>query len=260
MGKGNASLGTPSSEYKGAGALYVVDASGNEILFGATKGGGTFNDGIEKRMREADGDFFDVKGAIDITKIKPTLTFGALSLTTANMLKLASGLAAQTAAAGSQDLIQTLDLTYFDKLRWYAKNRAGYEICIELQNVINVNPFSFNFVKDDEIVINPLFQATVDPATFDIDDVTTYPYKITVAASTVTFTISDASGIVEGALVTFEGEAKLSAAVTGTAVFTTQWGTGLKYTVSKTGYTTKTGVATVDADTEAVAVLIVAAG
>jgi len=258
MSKAYQGLGNPSTELKGAGAVYAVveiNSAEVELFMGLTKGGGTFTDGREVRMREADGDFFDVKGAIDIVKFKPAISIPQLALSKANMLKMASGLEEQAIVEGSIDLSQGLDLTYITKLRWYGKSRAGYDTMVELENAISIEPFAFDFAKDEEVIANITYQATADPATFDIDDLTTYPYKLVSDGSTVTFTLSDGSPAAD-VLIVFENDAKLTD-VSGEAIFVVGKGASMKYTATKTGFIPKSGTVDVEADTVAVAMTIV---
>lgn len=177
-------LGTPSAELLGAGAIYV----GGDItdwgvtpgvLLGVTKGGSSFSDNAEFRMREADGDYMAVKGARDFIKMNPQLTVNTLAITSANLEKCFAGMDTVTGTT-HDSVVRLFDISaaYVNRIYWIGKTRAGKDIAIQLDNVLGDSPLAWAPAKDEEIVINAVFTAHCDPTTFDPTDADTYPYKI----------------------------------------------------------------------------------
>ena len=177
-------LGNPTTELLGAGAIYIggdletaSGASFTGVLLGATKGGSSFSDNAEFRRREADADYFPIEGATDLVKMTPQLTVNSLTITAADLEKAFAGMDT-TAGTNYDSVTRSFTMTYTDRLYWIGKTRAGKDIAIELDNVLPDAPLSMSFGKDEEVVLNTVFTAHADPSTFDIDDITTYPYHI----------------------------------------------------------------------------------
>lgn len=179
-------LGQPTKELLGEGAIYIggdlETANGGDftgVLLGATKGGSSFTDNATFRMREADGDVFPVKGAIDLVSMNPQLTINSLSISAEDLEQAFAGMDTTTGTK-YDSVTRTFTMTYTDRLYWIGHTRAGDDIAIELDNVIPNAPLSFTFAKDTEVIINTVFTATADPDTFDVTDMTTYPFHILV--------------------------------------------------------------------------------
>lgn len=175
--------GTPSTEYLGAGAIYTGGDPHPKnwgvtppTILGATKGGNTYNDNAEFRERQADADYFPVKGARDLVFMRPQLTINALSISTANLEKYYAGMATTTDTT-YDSMTRTIDIStsYVDHVWFVGKNRAGKDIIQRLDNVLGDSPMTWNPGKDEEIVLNIVWTAHADPATFDPTDATTYP-------------------------------------------------------------------------------------
>jgi hypothetical protein len=175
-----APLGSPTTEYLGAGAIYFDYGLVTEAVIGATKGGSNFTDNLEVREREADGDYTPVKNAIDITKIRPELTVNALKLDKTNLVKYFGGMALDDTDSTYSKLTRTLDMSssYITNVAFVGQNRAGLDIIIILYNAIGLNALVTAITKDEEIVPEVIFTGTADPDTFDRDDKDTYPYQV----------------------------------------------------------------------------------
>lgn len=250
--KANAPLGAPSTEYLGAGAIYFNFGEIDETVIGATKGGSEFTDNAEFRMREADGDYGPVKGAIDLIKMTPQLTVNALKIDKVNLQKFFAGMNLDDADTTYSKLTRMLDLSssYITNVAFVGQSRSGSDIIVILYDVLGDGALQFAITKDEEIVPGVQFTATFDPATFDKTDASTYPYQIWLqkaAGNTVTFTITtDGTTPIAGATVTFNGTTVASAA-DGTAVFTNvATGTNVAFKVEKTGYDTYLSAIDVD--------------
>ena len=179
--------GDPTTEVLGAGAIYVGGNADPEswgdtppTVFGtATKGGSVFNDNAEFRERTADSDYFPVKGARDLTFMRPQLTIQSLSIKAVDLVKAYGGLESVTGTLYNA-MTRTLDLSssYQENVWWIGRDRAGDDLIIWLGNALGDGPITITGAKDEEIVIPVIFTAHADPATFDPDDSDTYPYKI----------------------------------------------------------------------------------
>jgi hypothetical protein len=178
--KANAPLGVPTGEYLGPGAIYFNYGEASEVVVGATKGGGEFNDGAEFRQREADGDLGPVKGAIDLIKLNPILTVNALKIDKTNLQKFFAGMSLDDADAIYSKLTRMVDLTnsYIENVAFVGQNRSGTDMVIILYNALGDGALVMAFTKDEEIVPEVQFTATFDPTTFDRTDPDTYPYQI----------------------------------------------------------------------------------
>lgn len=181
-------VGTPGTEeYLGAGAIYYGGSADPEnwgttapTLLGVTKGGNSFTDNAEFRRREADSDYFPIKGATDFVKMTPQLTVNALTITTANLVKYYAG-ATLNSGTTYDEIVRDLEIptaSYNDHIWFIGRNRSGDDICVRLDNALGDTPFNFSTNKDEEIVLNVVFTAHADPTTFDYTDASTYPYAI----------------------------------------------------------------------------------
>ena len=178
--------GSPTNEYLGAGAIFHGGDADPEnwgttapTLIGLTKGGSSFSDNAEFREREADSDYFPMKGARDLTKMTPQLTINALKITTDNLEKFYAGMDTTTGTT-YDEVIRGLDLSgsYTNYIWFVGQNRAGKDIAIRLDNVLGDAPCSFTTTKDGEIVLNVVLTAHGDPDTLVIGTPSTYPFRI----------------------------------------------------------------------------------
>ena len=194
-----APLGSPSTEYLGAGAVYFDYGELTELCVGVTKGGSSFTDNAEFRMREADGDYSAIKGAIDMTKFMAELTIKALKIDKVNLVKYFAGMSLDDSDGTYSKLTRKLDLSssYITNVAWVGQNRAGLDIVIILYDAIGLGAFAAATEKDIEIAPEVKLTATIDPDTFIVTDASTYPYQIwlqkvaDVAAPTVTVVPAD---------------------------------------------------------------------
>jgi len=249
--KANAPLGVPTTEYLGPGAIYFNYGEVDEAVVGATKKGGEFNDGVEFKQREADGDLGPVKGAIDLIKLAPVLKINALKIDKTNLQKFFAGMSLVDTDATYSKLTRMVDLSnsYITNVAYVGQNRSGQDIVIILYNVLGDGTLVIAFTKNEDIVPEVKFSGTFDPATFVRTDPDTYPYQVWLqkgAGYTVTFTVDDGVNPVVGALVTFNG-ATVETDVNGQAVFAAvPTGTNKGYKVEKTGFVTYQSAITVD--------------
>ncbi len=257
MNKAYSGVSNPVHEFLGAGAVYFNWGLTGEIKIGVTKGGSEFNDNAEFREREADGDYAPVKNHRDLTKLMPQLSIKSLRLSTSNIIKFYAGMKQDNSVAGETKIYRTIDLSssYIDNVAFVGANRQGKLMVVVLKNVLGDGAFNLPATgKDEEIVLDVQFTAHIDD-TFDPDDETTYPYYIVKDTSQVTFTVDDGVDPVEGAEIVFDNQYLMTEA-DGTAVFTADKGTGLKYTVTKTGFQPASGSLDVNDDVEAVPVTL----
>ena len=265
MNKAWPGSGKPDNEFLGPGAVYFNYDEPDEFMVGLTKGGNEFNDNVEFRERESDADIAPVKGARDMVMMRPQLTVRSLKINVQNFLKYYAGMKAGAVVDGIQSVYRTIDLSgsYIKNVAWVGQDRLGNNMAVVVKNALGDNPFTLSMAKGEEIVPEVIFTGHVDPATFDPEDETTYPYRIDFEAATVTFTIKDAAtptpAAVAGATIKLDdGQSKITD-VEGVATFVCTYGK-VGYSVSKSGYTTVSGTITVDAETEAVAVTMPTAG
>lgn len=260
MNKGYPGLGQPVNEFLGPGAVYFDYGLATEIQIGLTKGGSVFNDNAVFKRRDGDGDYTPVKGAVELQSLTPQLTINSLKINVQNMLKYYAGMVAGTASDGAQSLYRAYDLSgsYVTNVAWVGKDRAGNNMAVVLDNCLGDGPVNLSPVKDEEIVPQIIFTAHADPATFDPDDKTTWPYHFDFEVSTVTFTVMNNAGTpvaVADAAITLDDGQTGTTNENGVAVFSCTFGS-IGYTVSKAGHTTVAGTMVVDSSTEAVAVTL----
>lgn len=187
-------LGTPSTEFLGAGAVYFDYGEAGEVCIGVTKDGSDFTDNAEFRLREADGDLGAVKGAVDLIKMNPVLTVRTLKIDKTNLVKYFAGMALDDTGGTYSVLTRMTDLSssYLTNVAFVGQNRAGQDIVIILYDVLGDGAIKLAGKKDEEIVAEVQFTATFDPATFDRTDDATYPYAIWIqkAADTTAPTVT----------------------------------------------------------------------
>ena len=256
---GYAKQGQPANEFIGAGAIYVNYGLSGEDCLGATKGGNSFNDNAEYREREADADYAPVMGARDLVKLMPQLTVPALNINVQQALKYFAGMQADTKTSGSQKLYRTWDLadSYFTNIAWVGRDRAGNNTALVLANPIGDGVIDLASAKDEEVVLSVQFTAHIDPATFDPDTITTYPYHWEFEVSALTITVNDdAVAAIVGATVTLDDGQTGTTDASGEVAFEVTFGK-VAATVVKATYVTQTSVITVDSDPDTAVISMV---
>jgi hypothetical protein len=255
--------GHPDNEMLGAGAIYFNYGLANEFLLGVTKGGNEFNDNAEFRDREGDSDFAPVKGARDLSVLRPQLTVRSLRIDVQNFLRYYAGLKADSggAVAGVLSLYRTVDLSasYITNVAWVGQDRAGNNMAIIVKNALGDCPLNIVANKAEEVVPEIIFTGHIDPLTFDPSDESTYPYEIQFEVAALTITVMDNAGTpapVVGATVKLDDGQVGTTNETGVAMFDVTFGK-IGYTITKTGFITGTGVITVDSATETATITLV---
>lgn len=240
---------TPNVTYLGSGAIYYNWGLEDEMYVGMTKGGNEFTDNAEYKQSEHDGSYFPSVGEQRMVKMKPELKIKALTLSKENLMKFYSGMKEDNNEVGKTKLYRT-----FDMCESYIKNVAfvgvtadtsGKEryILIVLKNVLGVNPFQIPATgQEEDIVVDAVLTAHIDPSEFEFDDMTTYPYFIEFATSEITFTVDDGDKAVSGANIIFNGTNYVQTGNDGIAIMYTEKGNKLPYTVTKDGYEKHKGV------------------
>lgn len=249
MNKAYSGGGQPTNEFLGPGAIYFNYGLPNELLVGVTKGGNEFNDNAEFREREADADIAPVKGARDLVSLRPQLTVRSLKINAQNLTRYYAGMKASAPLSGKMSLRRTVDLSssYIENVAWVGQNRLGNNMAVLVKNALGDNALNISANKAEEIVSEIVFTAHVDPATFDPEDASTYPYEIIMEAGTLTFTVEDKGGsFVDGALVELDDGQSGVTDNNGIVTFDCTYGL-ISYTVSD-GSLTYSGVVTVDSE------------
>lgn len=253
----NAPMGQPRNEVLGPGLILGNYGESDEFTFGATKGGCEFSDNVEFNKREADGDYGTVKGAVVLSKMEAKLKINSLRWD-AQAVSYFAGMQAQAIAAGKVSLYRTDNISYpLKNIAFVGQNRGENDVVIVLDNPLLLSPFSFSTARAEEIVNELEFEATYDPETFIPTDATTWPCHVIFEASTLTFTVNDSmASPIEGAAVKLSDGQMATTDASGQASFTVTKGK-VKYTISKTSYTTGSAWLTIDEDTEAATVELV---
>lgn len=260
MSKARKTGTTPNVTYLGAGAVYFNWGLPDEICIGATKGGSEFSDNAEFRQIEYDGNYMPAKGEKQLIKMTPQLKIKSITLSIANLLKFYAGMKEDNTEAGTTKLYRTFDMcgSYIKNITFVGvtASSCGGEryILITLDNVLGDNPFMIPATgKEEEIVIDTTLTAHIDQATFDFDDMTTYPYHIEFSTSRVTFNINDESdNAVDGANIIFNVSNYAKSDINGIASIIAEKGNQLPYNVIKEGFELFKGV--IDLDTNLVEV------
>jgi hypothetical protein len=143
----------------------------------------------------------------------------------------------------------------YNDVTFVGQTKDGRAVTIELDDAINLENIEWTMEDKAEVVPSLGFTATYDETARS-----TPPWRVKFAKADVhtgTFTVSDGSGVYEGADVTLYGRT-VTTNSSGVAAFTNiPEGTNYPFTVVAGGYETYAGAVTVDAD-EAVAVTITA--
>lgn len=258
-------LGLPKNEVLGAGKIVFDYGLSTQFNMGITKGGCSFTDGFVAAPRDADADYGLVKYAIDPTEMKPTLTIKGDFRWDVEATKMYAGMSEQTAADGKIKTYRTFDMDsayQFTNIAWIGRAPSGEDTAIVINDPVCLSEFSFDANKIERITKEIVFEGTYDPATFDPTDDTTYPYYVETEISALTITVTDDAETpanIEGAIITLsDGQQGTSAATTGIIPAITVSKGQVSYSLVKTGYTTVTGVMTIDEDTEAVTIQMTA--
>ncbi len=229
---------------------FIVD----DVPVARTRDGGSFLVERETRPIEADGDRGPVKGRIEIDSEIATLTMNELTFFNVDLIKSRfPGLQVIENVASST--LEIIDDDYHD-VKWVGNTKAGDEITITVKNAINMENFEITMIDKNEVVPEIVFTGTYAE---DARDESTWSIEYGASEThTVTFTISDSGGVVEGAEVTFSNEIKTTNA-SGVAVFAdVPEGTNKQFKVVKGGYTTYFGAVDVAADvSEAVTIVAI---
>ena len=234
----------------------VVSVGG--VPLGLTRGGSTFTVEREIRPIEADCDRGPVKGRVVIDTEVPKLTVNGLELFAADELKSYwPALDVDTSGVEYDEMTGTLSITAADyvDVQFVGKTKDAKAVTIQIDNAINMANIEWGFEDKNEVV--PALEFT---GHYEEDSKNTPPWRVRFSKSvshTVTFTVSDGSGVIEGADVNLYGR-EVTTNASGVAVFTgIPEGTNYPFSVVAGGYETYHGAVTVDAD-ETVAVTIAA--
>ena len=240
----------------GAGTVAV-----DGVPIGLTRGGSSFVIEREFRMIEADGDRGPVKGRIALDTETAKLTVNALELfTAANMTKYYPAI--NINADGSAEDVMTGTLVIaagdYNDVTFTGKTKDGKSVVVTVEDALNMGNLEWSFEDKNEVV--PALEFT---AAYDEDTRDTPPWEVKFGKGTtytVTYTVSDSGGVVEGATVNFNSATKLTNA-SGVAAFTgVQIGNNQPFSIVKGGYTTYYGsVSVVNADVpQAVTIVAIA--
>lgn len=234
----------------------VVSVGGYPL--GLTRGGSTFTVEREIRNIEADCDRGPAKGRVVIDTEVPKLTVNALEPFAADEIaRYWPGLSIDTTGATYDEVTGNLTIAAgdYNDVSFVGKTKDGKAVTIEIDDAINIANIELALEDKNEVVPSLEFTGHYDETTR-----TTPPWRVKFAKAdsyTVTFTVSDSGGVVEGADVTLYGQTVTTNA-SGVAAFASiPAGTNYPFTIVAGGYETYHGAVTVDA-AEAVAVTITA--
>lgn len=249
-------LGLPQNEVLGAGKIVANWGLSTQYNLGTTKGGCEFTDGFVSTPREGDADYGMIKDAIDVTEIKPKLTIKGWFKWDVESDKLYAGMSEQTISDGTIKTYRTpcMSNAYsLSNIAWVGRAPSGFDKVIVINDPVCLSEYKATPNKIERIVKEIVWDGTFDPATFDIDDDTTYPFYTETEASVLTITVDDGTDPIEGAVITLsDGQQGTSAVTTGVVPAITVSKGQVKYEIVKTGYTQPTNrVLTIDEDAEA---------
>lgn len=234
----------------------VVSVGG--VPLGLTRGGSTFAVEREFRSIEADCDRGPVKGRVVIDSEVPKLSVNALEPFAADELKSYwPGLDVDSTNVAYDEVTGTLSIAAADyvDVQFVGKTKDGKAVTIQVDDALNMANIEWGLEEKSEVVPSLEFTGHYDEPTRE-----TPPWRVRFSKAdshTVTFTVSDTGGVVEGADVFLYGR-KVTTNVSGVAAFVAiPEGTNYPFSVVCGGYETYYGAVTVD-DAEAVAVTITA--
>lgn len=247
-------LGLPKNEVLGAGKIVANYGLSTEYDIGTTKGGCEFTDGFVAQAREGDAEYGMVKDAIDVSEIKPKLTIKGWFQWSVESDKLYSGMSEQTISDGKIKTYRTADMANaysLSNIAWVGRAPSGFDKAIVINDPVCLTEYKAAPNKIERITKEIVWDGTYDPATFDPEDDTTYPFYTETEASVLTITVDDGTDPIEGAVITLsDGQQGTSAVTTGIIPAITVSKGQVKYSLVKSGYTTATGVLEIDEDTE----------
>ena len=221
--------------------VVAVDAT----PIGLTRGGSNFVIEREVREIEADGDYGPVKGRQVIDREVATLTVRGLELFVAAELPLFFSGMALTAGA-TEDVLTSL-LTFADgdyhEVTWTGKTKDGKSVVITVENAINMGNIELTLEDKTEVVPEIVYTATYLDSARE-----TPPWEISLGKGgsySVTLTIEDSVGAVEGAIV-YLYSAEVTTGADGVAAFANIPDGVHEFKVVAGGYVTYFGSVTVD--------------
>jgi hypothetical protein len=154
----------------GPGAVYLGYDTAQSRLFGATRGGSSFDPGVSYRDINADLPRSMMKGLRLIDDVKPMIKTNSLEVSKANLLAMFPGLrsAAGIAPLASFDIL-TLDKIissdYISSVALVGEiNGAANPVVFVLKNVLAKIEGEIKLANKDETVVNVTFEAFHDPA------------------------------------------------------------------------------------------------
>lgn len=234
----------------------VVSVGG--VPLGLTRGGSTFTVEREFRNIEADCDRGPVKGRVLIDTEVPKLTVNALEPFAMDEIKsYYPGLDVDTAESTYDEVTGTLSIVAGDykDISFVGSTKDGKAVTIEIDDALNLANLEWGLEEKSEVIATLEFTGHYNETAR-----TTPPWRVKFAKSasyTVTFTVSDISGFVEGADVTLYGQTIATNSSGVAAIASVPAGSNYPFTIVCGGYETYYGAVTVD-EAEAVAVTITA--
>lgn len=222
----------------------VVSVGGYPL--GLTRGGSVFS--VEREFREiaADCDRGPVKGRIVIDTERAKMMVNALEpFASDEVSRYWPGLDVDTAGADYDEVTGTLTIASgdYNQIQFVGQTKDGKAVTIQIDDAINMANIEWSLEEKNEVI--PALEFT---ATYDEDARTTPPWRVRFAKDesyTVTFTVSDSGGVVEGADVTLYGRT-VTTDVSGKAEFTNiPTGTNHPFSIVCGGYETYYGAVTV---------------
>lgn len=169
---------TPANEVLGPGALWYDLGGAGEVQLGASKGGGSFTNGVEWRETEADQDKGPTKGHRNKTRIAPMLTLNMLEIGDVTKFpKFFHGITVtdETTYDSMTETYAVAGDDYLSNIAWVGEGKDGNDMIIILENVLSDGAFEAAIAKDEEIVPTVQFTAHWDPEATDKNKA---PYEI----------------------------------------------------------------------------------
>jgi hypothetical protein len=225
----------------------VVSVGGYPL--GLTRGGSVFS--VEREFREiaADCDRGPVKGRIVIDTERAKMTVNALEPFAMDEIdRYWPGLDVDTEGATYDEVTGTLTIASgdYNQIQFVGQTKGGKAVTIQIDDAINMANIEWSLKEKSEVI--PSLEFT---ATYAEDDRDTPPWRVRFSkdtSHTVTFTVSDGSGVYEGADVTLYGQT-VTTDDSGEAEFSNiPEGTNYPFTIVAGGYETYYGAVTVDDD------------
>lgn len=239
----------------GNGVFYFNFGEESEAVIGVTRDGGSFT--VEKEIKpiEYDGTYGSVKGMNRKVSVVPKLSLNTIEINAENLSKFYAGMKSE-AKTGYTEITESLDIAdedYLTNVAFVGQTATGKQVAIIIKNALSNGNLEMAFENKNEVAVNVEFEGCYDPSAL-----TTIPYEMRIYDSgsyTVTFTVSDSEGVVEGATVVFNGTSKVTNS-SGVAAFTNiAPETNKPYSIIMAGYNTINSSVTID-DNEAVNVTL----